>query len=76
MLLCFVFSVVLFQFFWFAGLNLGFWITVGGSVILAIVAVAHRVWFNERLYCWHAVLAGLCSLTWFVAVDAAAGYGL
>ncbi|ALR12212.1 membrane protein [Mycobacteroides saopaulense] len=76
MLLCFTLSVVLFQFFWSAGLYLGFWITFGISVIFAIVAVARRVRFNERLCYWHAVLVGLCSLTWLVAIDAAVEYGL
>lgn len=76
MLLWFVLSVVLFQLFWSAGLYLGFWITFGISVILAIVAVARMARFNERLCYWHAVLAGLCSLTWFVAADAAVEYGL
>ncbi len=75
MLLCFTLSVVLFQLFWSAGLYLGFWITFGISVILAIVAVARMIRFNERLCYWHAVLAGLCSLTWFVAADVAVEYG-
>ncbi|KRQ29928.1 hypothetical protein AOT83_10835 [Mycobacteroides sp. H001] len=76
MLLCFVLAVVLFQFFWSEGLYLGFWITFGISAILATVAGARRVRFNEQLCYWHAVLVGLCSLTWFVAVDTAVEYGL
>nr|WP_237082795.1 hypothetical protein [Mycobacteroides abscessus] len=76
MLLWLVWSVVLFQFFWSEGLYLGFWITLGISVILAIVAVARRVRFHERLCYWHAVLPGLCSATWFMAADAAVESGL
>lgn len=76
MLLWFAWSAVLFPFFWSAGLYLGFWITFGISVILAIVAVARRVRFNERLCYWHAVLVGLCSLTWLAAIDAAVEYGV
>lgn len=76
MLLWFAWSAVLFQFFWSAGLYLGFWITFGISVILAIVAVARRGRFNERLCYWHAVLVGLCSITWLVAIDAAVEYGV
>lgn len=76
MLLWFVWSAVLFQFFWSEGLYLGFWITLGISVIPATVAVARRVRFKERLCYWHAVLAGLCSLTWLVAVDVVVEYGL
>ncbi|MDO3027106.1 hypothetical protein P5V50_24520 [Mycobacteroides abscessus subsp. abscessus] len=76
MLLWFAWSAVLFPFFWSEGLYLGFWITFGISVILAIVAVARRGRFNERLCYWHAILAGLCSVTWFMAADAAVEYGL
>nr|WP_235659171.1 hypothetical protein [Mycobacteroides abscessus] len=76
MLLWFAWSAVLFPFFWSAGLYLGFWITFGISVILAIVAVARRVRFHERLCYWHAVLVGLCSLTWLAAIDAAVEYGV
>lgn len=76
MLLWFAWSAVLFPFFWSEALYLGFWITFGISVILAIVAVARRGRFHERLCYWHAILAGLCSLTWFMAADAAVEYGL
>ncbi|WP_234881077.1 hypothetical protein [Mycobacteroides salmoniphilum] len=62
---------MLFQFLWSAGLYWGFWITFGISVILAIVAAARMIQFKEKLCYWHAVLAGLCSLTWLVAADAA-----
>lgn len=75
-LLWFVLSAVLFQFFWSEGLYLGFWITLGISVILAIVAVARMIRFKEKLCYWHAVLAGLCSLTSLVAADVAVEYGL
>lgn len=75
-LLWFVLSAVLFQFFWSEALYLGFWITLGISVILATVAVARRVRFSERLCYWHAVLVGLCSLTWLAAIDAAVEYGV
>ncbi|WP_219603323.1 hypothetical protein [Mycobacteroides sp. LB1] len=76
MLLCFILAVVLFPFFWSAGLYLGFWITFGISVILAIAAVARMIRFKEKLCYRHAVLAGLCFLTWFVAVEVAVEYGL
>ncbi|TDZ42807.1 hypothetical protein CCUG63695_02783 [Mycobacteroides franklinii] len=76
MLLCLVLTVVLFPFFWSEGIYWAFWITLGISVILAIVAAARMVRFNERLCYWHAVLAGLCSLTWFMAIDVAVEYGL
>ncbi|WP_100520709.1 hypothetical protein [Mycobacteroides abscessus] len=76
MLLCLIVAAVLFPYFWSEALYLGFWITLGISVILAIVAVARRVRFHERLCYWHAVLAGLCSVTWFTAADAAVEYGL
>lgn len=75
MLLWFVLTVVLFQFFWSEGIYLGFWIILVISVILAIVAVARRVRFKEELCYWHAVLAGLCSLTWFAAISAGVDYG-
>nr|WP_234797622.1 MULTISPECIES: hypothetical protein [unclassified Mycobacteroides] len=64
MLPCLIVAAVLFPFFWSEALYLGFWITLGISVIFAIVAVARRGRFNERLCYWHAVLAGLCSATW------------
>lgn len=58
MLLWLVWSVVLFQFFWSEGLYLGFWITLGISVILAIVAVARRSGSMNRsatgMPCWPA----------------------
>ncbi|WP_234809207.1 hypothetical protein [Mycobacteroides saopaulense] len=76
MLLHLILAAVLFPYFWPEALYLGFWITLGISVILAIVAVARRVRFHERLCYWHAVLAGLCSVTWFRAADAAVEYGL
>ncbi|MBE5464977.1 MULTISPECIES: hypothetical protein [Mycobacteroides] len=76
MLLCLIVAAVLFPYFWSEALYLGFWITFGISVILAIVAVARRVRFNERLCYWHAVLVGLCSLTWLAAIDVAVEYGL
>ena len=76
MLLCFMLAAVLFPFFWSEALYLGFWITLGISVILAIVAVARRARFNERLCYWHAILAGLCSLTWLAAIEAAVEYGV
>ncbi|CPU59250.1 Uncharacterised protein [Mycobacteroides abscessus] len=76
MLLCLIVAAVLFPYFWSEALYLGFWITFGISVILAIVAVARRGRFHERLCYWHAILAGLCSLTWFMAADAAVEYGL
>jgi hypothetical protein len=69
-------AAVLFPVFWSEALYLGSWITFGISVILAIVAGARRGRFNEQLCYWHAVLVGLCSLTWFVAVDTAVEYGV
>ncbi|MDB2305404.1 hypothetical protein [Mycobacteroides abscessus] len=75
-LLCLIVAAVLFPYFWSEALYLGFWITFGISVILAIVAVARRVRFHERRCYWHAVLAGLCSVTWFMAADAAVECGL
>lgn len=71
MLLGFVLTVVLFPFFWSEAIYWAFWIALGISVILAIVAVARKVRFKEKLCYWHAVLVGLCSLTWLVAIDAA-----
>ncbi|CPZ21402.1 Uncharacterised protein [Mycobacteroides abscessus] len=57
-LLCLIVAAVLFPYFWSEALYLGFWITFGISVILAIVAVARRVRFHERrcygMPCWQA----------------------
>lgn len=50
-------------------------------MVLTVLAFASGIGlsrgrFNERLCYWHSILAGLCSLTWFMAADAAVEYGL
>lgn len=75
MLLWFVAGVILFAFFWSAGLLYGIGVAFGISLLLLIVAVIRLARHQDNLGYRHAVLLGSIAFTAFMGAGMLVDYG-